>query len=119
MPCTAPEVRAIMPTQTETQQKQRANADRRVPTAASARQRVGLHPEAEDVAEAEDDRRTGSGSGQKSASTAPTSGAERAIGSDRNRSKTPFSMSALRFWPSATPAIAMPWPSRPGSRYCR
>jgi hypothetical protein len=36
--------------------------------------------------------------------TAPTSGAERLIGSERNRSKTPLVMSALRFVPSATPA---------------
>ena len=51
--------------------------------------------------------------------TAPTSGADRAIGSDRNRSKTPFSMSWLRLTPMLTLAMAMVWPTMPGSRNWR
>ena len=51
-----------------------------------------------------------------SAITAPTSGTERPIGSERNRSKTPFSMSAFRFCPSATPAIAMVCAEQPGQQ---
>ena len=44
------------------------------------------------------------------------SGPDRAIGSDRNRSKTPFSMSWLRFTPMLTLAIAMIWPDHAGQQ---
>ena len=46
-------------------------------------------------------------------------GADRAIGSERNRSKMPFSMSVLRLVPRAMPAMAIDWPRMPGSRNCR
>jgi len=54
-----------------------------------------------------------------SARTAPTSGTALATGRLRKRSKTPFSTSVLRFTPMDTPAIAMVWARRPGSRNWR
>ena len=51
--------------------------------------------------------------------TAPSSGAERGIGSDRNRSNTPLSMSVLRFTPIAMAPVAIVWARMPGSRNCR
>src|ERR1700745_3683041 len=56
---------------------------------------------------------------KNSASTAPTSGTARPMGSDRNRSKTPFSMSAFMFCPIAMELIASVCASSPGSRQCR
>ena len=56
---------------------------------------------------------------KKSASTAPTSGTERPIGSDRKRSNTPFAMSAFMFCPIEMLLIAIVWPIRPGSRNWR
>ena len=44
---------------------------------------------------------------------APNSGAMREMGSDRKRSKMPFSMSALSWMPMPTDANAMFWPMRP------
>ncbi len=41
------------------------------------------------------------------------------MGSDRNRSNTPFWMSLFRFCPSETPASEIDWARIPGSRYCR
>jgi len=51
--------------------------------------------------------------------TAPTSGTERAIGSDLKRSNTPFAMSAFMFCPIEMLLIAIVWPIRPGSRNWR
>ncbi len=54
MPCTAPDVRAFMPTHTEIQQKHSANA-MATPIAGEERDRVGLDAEADHVAEADED----------------------------------------------------------------
>nr|BFE76956.1 hypothetical protein GCM10020092_102570 [Actinoplanes digitatis] len=54
-----------------------------------------------------------------SPSTAPSSGAERGTGSDRNRSKMPFAMSVLRLTPIAMQPVAMVCARMPGSRNCR
>ena len=41
------------------------------------------------------------------------------MGSDLNRSNTPFSMSAFMFWPIEIELIAIVCASRPGSRNSR
>ena len=56
---------------------------------------------------------------KKSASTAPTSGTERAIGSARKRSNIPLPMSAFMFCPIEMLLIAIVCPIRPGSRNWR
>ncbi len=50
-----------------------------------------------------------------SPSTAPNSGADRAIGSDRNRSKMPFWMSVLRFTPIVSDVNMIVCTMMPGS----
>jgi len=116
-PCTAPDVRTVIPTNTEIQQKHNAKA-MEIPIAAVAA--IGLVSIRKPMS-MPNPRVTTHRIRYRpmSAITAPTSGTDRPIGSDRNLSKTPFSMSELRFWPNATPAIAMDWPSRPGNRNCR
>jgi hypothetical protein len=55
-----------------------------------------------------------------SPSTEPTSGAARLMGSDRNRSNTPFLMSRLMLRPVARrPVSRADITSTPGKTYCR
>ncbi len=49
-----------------------------------------------------------------SASSAPDNGAIRAIGSDRNRSKTPLSMSSRSCVPVTTEVVMTVWTRMPG-----
>jgi len=116
-PCTAPDVRTIMPTNTEIQQKHSPKPIDRATAASAGTTPVVIRkpitaPKPSITTHTVRYR-------MMSAKTEPTSGAAREIGSDRNRSKTPFSMSALRFCPSAIPPIASDWPSMPGSSNSR
>ena len=117
MPWTAPDVLTFIPTNTEIQQKHSAKAIEMPMPADAASALVSIRkpmimPKPRVTTQRIRYRPI-------SAMTAPTSGTERPIGSERNRSKTPFSMSEFRFWPSDTPAWAIDWASRPGSRNCR
>jgi hypothetical protein len=54
-----------------------------------------------------------------SADTAPIRGADRPIGSERNRSNTPFLMSVLRFTPMDSEVNRTVCTMIAGSTYCR
>ena len=102
MPCTAPEVRTFMPTNTEIQQKHSAKAIEIPIPAEAASALVSIRkpmimPKPRVTTQRMRYR-------PMSAMTAPTNGTDRPIGKERNLSNTPFSMSAFRFWPRATPA---------------
>jgi len=105
MPVTAPEVRAFIPMNTDTQTKESAKPiASAIPPTTSPIEVWNRNPmiiPTPTVTSSKIAYRT------KSASTAPTSGADLPIGSDLNRSKTPFSISLFRLAPRLMPAMAM------------
>src|SRR5476649_1396002 len=112
MPCTAPELLASIPMSTETQHRLTANAMMTMIARATCHQGVlNLNPMIApntSVTVMAIEWRT------ISPRTAPNSGAERAIGSDRNRSKMPFWMSVFRFTPMVREVNMMVGTMMPG-----
>ena len=116
-PWTAPALRATSPTRTKIHETDIENpTSSRHAAAVRSQPPVGWNPMARPTVMStpiESVNRT------TSPRTAPTSGAERAMGRLRNRSKTPLPMSALRFTPIAVATNRPFCTMRAGSTNCR
>ena len=112
-PCTAPELRASMPISTDTQHRLTANATIRSTARPTCHHGVVnskpmIAPKTRVTVIAMECR-------TMSPSTAPNRGADRAIGSERKRSKTPFWMSVLRLTPMVSEVNMIVCTMMPGS----
>ena len=118
MPWTAPELRASMPMNTETQQRLTANTmSSRNPNATSCER--GVEPESDEGAEQQRDGDRDRVADDVARARPRTAELTAAIGSDRNRSKTPFLMSVLRFTPMVSEVNMIVCTMMPGSANCR